>query len=81
VNGNIFMGLFGSDVGVKLAPDDAVQLRAIGGRPFGPPGRPMSGWVTLEPSSIVTPEGQRWIARALDYVRALPPKAPGRHRA
>jgi TfoX/Sxy family transcriptional regulator of competence genes len=76
VNGNMFIGLFGSDIGVKLAPDDAAQLRATGGRPFGPAERPMGGYVTLEPSTIGTPDGQRWIARALDYVGALPPKAP-----
>jgi hypothetical protein len=80
VNGNMFMGLFGSDIGVKLTPDDVIQLRAIGGKPFGPAERPMGGWVTLQPSSIGTPDGQRWIARALDQVGTLPPKGSGRGR-
>ena len=28
VNGNMFMGLFGADVGVKLTAEDAAGLRA-----------------------------------------------------
>ena len=50
VNGNMFMGLFGSSLGVKLAPADAERLRAAGGGPFGPDERPMSGWTTLPPA-------------------------------
>src|SRR5437899_3196120 len=36
VNGNMFMGLFGADVGVKLADADQEALRKAGGGPFGP---------------------------------------------
>ena len=36
VNGNMFMGLFGADVGVKLPEADQADLRAAGGAPFGP---------------------------------------------
>ena len=44
VNGNMFMGLFGPDIGVKLAPADAQTLGALDGAgPFGPAERPMSG--------------------------------------
>ena len=76
VNGNIFMGLFGSSIGVKLAPADAERLRAEGGGPFGPEERPMSGWVTLPPAIIGTTDGGRWVAAALDHIATLPPKAP-----
>jgi TfoX/Sxy family transcriptional regulator of competence genes len=76
VNGNMFMGLFGSSIGVKLAPADAERLRAEGGGPFGPEERPMSGWVTLPPAIIGTTDGGRWVAAALDHIATLPPKAP-----
>jgi TfoX/Sxy family transcriptional regulator of competence genes len=76
VNGNMFMGLFGSSIGVKLAADDAERLRAAGGGPFGPEERPMSGWVTLPPAIIGTADGTRWITAALDHIATLPPKAP-----
>lgn len=75
VNGNMFMGLFGPDIGVKLAPAELEELRAIDGtRPFGPPERPMSGWATLAPGQLGTTDGTAWIARALAHVRTLPPK-------
>jgi TfoX/Sxy family transcriptional regulator of competence genes len=75
VNGNMFMGLFGADIGLKLAPADATTLSAIeGSGPFGPAERPMGGYVTLPPSMIGTPDGERWVAAALDHVGAMPPK-------
>jgi hypothetical protein len=75
VNGNMFMGLFGPDVGVKLAADDAIALRAVeGAGPFGPAERPMSGWVTLPAPSLGSAAAAGWIRRALDHVAAMPPK-------
>ena len=77
VNGNMFMGLYGDEIGLKLAPESADALRAIeGAGRFGPPGSPMGGYVTLPPALVGTPEGDLWIALALEHVGALPPKAP-----
>lgn len=79
VNGNMFMGLFGSQIGVKLAAEDADELRRIpGAGPFGPIERPMGGYTTLPAAVVGQPDGDRWVARALDHVAALPPKAPKR---
>ena len=78
VNGNMFMGLFGSDVGLRLSPADADELRAVPGTgPFGPAERPMSGYVTLPPT-VDAGEAARWVARALEHGSALPPKAAKR---
>jgi len=75
VNGNMFMGLFGSDVGVKLAPTDVAALLEIDGAgPFGPAERPMGGYVSLPASLRGSPEAALWIGRALEYVGAMPPK-------
>ena len=77
VNGNMFMGLFGSDIGVKLPAGPAADLGALDGAgPFGPAERPMGGYVTVPPSLIGSDEGARWVREALDHVAALPPKAP-----
>jgi TfoX/Sxy family transcriptional regulator of competence genes len=75
VDGNMFMGLFGPDIGVKL--DDAGQheLKAAGGGPFGPEERPMSGYVSL-PGSFTDAQARDWAARALAFVGSLPPKEP-----
>ncbi len=79
VNGNMFMGLFGADVGVRLPSADADQLRSIeGAGPFGPVERPMGGYITLPPSMTATKEGASWVARALEHVAAMPPKASKR---
>jgi hypothetical protein len=76
VNGNMFMGLFGADVGVRLSADDAAQLLEIDGAgPFGPAERPMGGYVSLPSSFRGGAEAFRWVARALEHVGAMPPKA------
>jgi len=73
VDGNMFMGLFGPDIGLKL--DDAGQreLSQAGGGPFGPAERPMGGYVSL-PTTFSDAETQQWIGRSLAYVSSLPPK-------
>src|SRR3954451_5445821 len=76
VNGNMFMGLFGSAIGLKLSDTDRVTLLAVDGAgPFGPPELPMAPYVTL-PSAWRTrrKETAVWIARSLEYVGAMPPK-------
>ena len=77
VNGNMFAGLFGPDIGVKVGEDDQQQLIGAGGGPFGPAERPMSGYVTLPEALLDRPEdAATWIAKAHAHVSALPPKAP-----
>jgi len=79
VNGNMFMGLFGSDIGVKLGPTDAAALLDVDGAgPFGPAERPMGGYVALPASWRADAETVRWVARALEHVAAMPPKQPRR---
>jgi TfoX/Sxy family transcriptional regulator of competence genes len=73
VNGNMFMGLFGSDIGVKVSPTDEERLRAAGGGPFGPAERPMGGYLTL-PVAAAAGDAEDWITSALSYVGSLPPK-------
>jgi TfoX/Sxy family transcriptional regulator of competence genes len=76
VNGNMFMGLFGSDIGVKLGDADRERLLAVPGTgPFGPAERPMSGYVTL-PGGWTPDEAEEWVAAALANAAALPPKLP-----
>ena len=70
VNGNMCAGLFAPTIGVKLAAADMEELAALGGGPFGPVERPMSGWLTL-PDGV---DGAEWVARAAAYIATLPPK-------
>ena len=80
VGGNMFAGLFGADVGVRLGEEDRQALLAeTGAGPFGPAERPMGGYVSLPAAWRGEPETARlWTVRALAFVAALPPKAPRR---
>src|SRR5215210_2299200 len=74
VNGNMFMGLFGSDVGLKLADTERAELLAKpGAGPFGPASRPMSGWVTI-PAGWTPDDAKPWVDSSLAHIGALPPK-------
>ena len=76
VNGNMFMGLFGADIGVKLPDEDRDRLLTEpGAGPFGPAERPMAGYVTL-PAGWSARQAKTWTGNALAYVAALPPKPP-----
>ena len=76
VNGNMFMGLFGSDLFVRLPDADRDSLFKAGGAPFEPmPGRPMREYVVL-PSKWREQRKrvQEWVDRSLAWAQELPPK-------
>lgn len=74
VNGNMYAGLFGADVGVKLDEAGLDELRALpGAGPFGPPGRSMGGYLSL-PAELPEEDAAAWVDRARDHVATLPPK-------
>ena len=64
VHGNMFAGLFGPAVGVRLAGPDAAELSAVEGTgPFGPAERPMGGYLSLPPG--MDPDlAARWVEKA-----------------
>jgi TfoX/Sxy family transcriptional regulator of competence genes len=78
VRGNMFAGLFGPAVGVRLSQDDLAELAAIDGSgPFGPAERPMGGYLSLPEAWRDDPAtAAAWVARAHRYVAAMPAKQP-----
>jgi TfoX/Sxy family transcriptional regulator of competence genes len=78
VNGNMFMGIFGDDVLVRVPDADREALLSAGGRPFEPmAGRPMREYVVLPRAWRDQPDLVReWAARSLDHAEELPPKQP-----
>jgi len=81
VNGNMFMGLFGDQLGVKLSDADGARLRSDGGGPFGPSQRPMGGYVSLPEGWAERPDqAAEWVDAALGHVAAVPPKSPTKRR-
>ena len=79
VNGNMFMGLFGSDIGVKLSPTDQEPLRQAGGGDFGPAERPMGGYVSL-PASADREQARMGRLRAGLRRHPAPEAAQGRQK-
>lgn len=75
VNGNMFSGLFGEDLFVRLPDNEAAKVK--GGRPFEPmPGHAMSGYVMVPATWQKKPDSVRaWVDRALTLTRAMPAKA------
>lgn len=78
VNGNMFAGLFGPAVGVRLADSDQAQLSGVDGvGPFGPAERPMGGYTSLPTAWRNEPAVARdWVDRAFRHVSSLPAKKP-----
>jgi TfoX/Sxy family transcriptional regulator of competence genes len=77
VNGNMFSGLFGEDLFVRLPDDQTAPIRKQGGRDFEPmPGHAMKGYVMVPANWSAKPAATKgWIASALAFTRAMPPKA------
>jgi TfoX/Sxy family transcriptional regulator of competence genes len=83
VNGNMFAGLFGEDMFVRLSEDETAKVRKQGGRDFAPmAGRPMKGYVTVPSTWRSKPEPVKvWVKMALEQTGQMPPKAPTAKRA
>ncbi|WP_404385890.1 TfoX/Sxy family protein [Knoellia locipacati] len=74
VNGNMFAGLFGDSLGVKLDEAGLDELRSVPGTgPFGPAERPMNGWLSLPPD-LSDADRADWFERARAHIETLPPK-------
>jgi TfoX/Sxy family transcriptional regulator of competence genes len=83
VNGNMFAGLFGEDLFVRLSEDESAKVRKQGGRDFEPmPGRAMRGYVTVPGTWRSKPDATKgWIKTALELTRLMPPKVPTASKA
>lgn len=78
VNGNMFMGLFGPELFLRLPEADRNVIAAEGGGLFEPmPGRPMREYAVLPSAWRDEPDRVReWVARSLEHAEQLPPKEP-----
>ena len=76
VNGNMFAGLFGDGLFVRLPEPRLTELLGSGGRPFEPmPGRAMKGYAYVPDGWLSDPQSAApLVAEALAHVGAMPPK-------
>ncbi len=75
VNGNMFMGLFGDAMNLRLPETLRSELIELGGKPFEPMGRPMREYVTV-PASLLANKVKLsvWVKKSLEYGSSLPIK-------
>ena len=76
VNGNMFCGLFGEDLFVRVSDEDQARVHKQGGRAFEVmPGRAMTGYVVVPAGWQKKPDATRaWIVTALVWTRTMPAK-------
>jgi TfoX/Sxy family transcriptional regulator of competence genes len=80
-NGQMFAGVFGTAVFVRLNEQDrAAALKLEGADLFAPmKGRPMREYVVLPPPELADKKKSKaWVSRSLEYVAAMPAKKAGK---
>ncbi len=76
VNGNMFCGIFGEDLVVRLPQDEIAKIKNDGGRDFEPvAGHKMTGYVIV-PGAWREKPPAALIKRALEETRKMPAKQP-----
>jgi TfoX/Sxy family transcriptional regulator of competence genes len=76
VDGNLCVGVIGDELIARVGPDAArPALERPGSRLFDFTGRPMKGWIAVDPSALEADDAlAAWVDDALGFVRTLPPK-------
>ena len=77
VNGNMFAGVFGDDLFVRLSKEKHLELLENKGAKLLEPmkGRPMKDYVVIPKAWLTKPETVRqWFALSLEWTSKLPPK-------
>jgi len=76
LHGNMLVGIWKTSLIVRLAPEAAkAALKQSNVVPFDITGRPMKGWVMVEPDGIETDEHLAdWIRQSEEFVCTLPRK-------
>lgn len=83
VNGNMFCGIFGEELMVRLPEEEIAKVKKQGGRDFEPmAGHKMGGYVVVpgdwraKPAPVLA-----LIKRALAHARAMPAKTANKKKA
>jgi TfoX/Sxy family transcriptional regulator of competence genes len=76
VNGNMSVGVHGSDLIVRIDPETSeVALKEPGARIFDLTGRAMKGWLLVGGDGLKDSSSlKKWVRRGVDYASSLPKK-------
>jgi hypothetical protein len=76
LRGNMLVGIWQQSLIVRLGPEQAAQaMKREYVRQFDVTGRPMKGWIMVEPDGLETDAAlAAWIEQATTFVETLPAK-------
>ncbi len=76
INGNMACGVHKQDMIVRLSNEDSdAALKLAHLRLFDMTGRPMKGWIMVEPQGTTSEKAVHgWVEKGVTYARSLPPK-------
>lgn len=75
LNGNVCVCVWKRWLVARLGGESAEALRDPGVREFNITGKPMRGWVMVEPAGVAGDDELRdWVKRCVAFVRTLPAK-------
>jgi hypothetical protein len=74
--GGVGCGVHGENLIVRLSAEEGEKTLALPyTRPFDLSGKPMRGWLYVEPAGWATDEElSGWLQQGIAYARSLPPK-------
>ena len=82
VHGNMFAGVYGQNIMLRLPEAEREKLLRVGGAPFAPMGRAMREYVTVPPAYFDDRTRlRRWMKKAQAFAESLPPKEPKARKA
>ncbi len=75
LNGNMMAGVYKDSLVLRLGTEGAeIALKQPFVSPFDITGRPMTGWVMVDPRGVEGAALSRWLAKAREFAASLPPK-------
>ena len=76
LNGNMLVGVWKQSLIARLGPEQGkAALRETHVGPFDITGRPMKGWVLIEPDGVDSDRQlSAWLEKSIEFVETLPAK-------
>ena len=76
LHGNMAVGVYKEDLIVRLDPaKHDILIKKGGAKPFDITGKPMKGWLMIEPNGCKTPKQlSGWVKEGIEFALTLPAK-------
>ena len=76
IGGNVSCGVYKDDLVVRVDPEKHnALLKKPHAKPFDITGRPMKGWLLVEPDGLRTAKQLiAWVRESVEFASSLPPK-------